>query len=158
MNQDQQAITEITDKVVGQKVSAIELGVGSFLNIDFGQLHTEIRTYKDGKEREFIFGEWRLWVYMCAWRINKNNRPFVASSDDRTKIAELIKELAHTTLTKCEIFNASLDTKYYFNDHITLTLFNWNTEDEEQWMLFTPGEMVLTIGPGDTWCYEPSGS
>ena len=157
-SKDQQVIIEIINKVVGQQVSAIKLGVGSFLTLDFGKLYTETKIYKNGKERTYTWGNWHLWVYMCAWRIDKNGRPYVASSDDRTKIAELIKELAHATLTKCEILNASLDTKWYFDEHITLTLFNTSTEDEDQWFLFTPEEKVLTIGPGDTWIYEPSSS
>ncbi len=159
-----QAIAEIIRKVIDQKGSKIEVGICSFLTIDFGKLCTIKRTYKNGKNREYTSGEWHLWVYMCAWRIDKNGRPYVASSDVRTKIAECIKELVGTTLTKWELLNTSLDTKWYFGEHTTLTLFNTSTQDEDQWLLFTPetlGEcrrpcMVLTFGPGDIWAYEPS--
>lgn len=154
----QQTFAEISKNLIGQKVSAIKLGVGSFLTLDFGQLHTKLTKTKTGKELIHTFGEWHLWVYMCAWRIDKNGKPYIASSDDRTKIAQIIKELFDTVLTKWELLNPSLDTKWYFDDHITLTLFNTSTEDEDQWLLFTPEDMVLTIGPGDTWTYQPSGA
>lgn len=153
MNQDQKEITKILDAVVGQEVTRIRLGHGSFLSINLGELTTWTERRR-GKEINLFDSEWQLWVYMCAWRIDKDDRPFVASSDPREKIAEKLQELAGTTLTKYEILNASLDFKFYFDTSVTLTLFNTSTDDEEQWMLFTPEKKTLVIGPADTWRSE----
>lgn len=146
-------IQEILNKILGQKVNAIKLGHGSMLSIDLGNpVIKEIKT-KNGI-RSYTHGEWHLWVYMCAWRIDKANKPFIASDDPREQIAKKLQILAGTTITQCEILNASLDTKLYFDNTITLTLFNMNTDDAKQWMLFAPDKNVLVIGPADNWYYE----
>jgi hypothetical protein len=154
IDSEHECFKEILDNVVGQKVASIELGHGSFLTIDLGKLVSKATKQKNREFRNV--GEWHFWVYMCAWRIDKDNKPLAASSDPREKIATKIQEIAGTTLTKYEILNASLDTKFYFDDSITLTLFNISTDDEEQWMLFTPDKKVLVIGPADTWTYRLS--
>lgn len=146
-------IPHILNKLIGQKVSVIEQTHGSFITIDFGTL-----TERKGKRRTYLVGQYHLWVYMCAWRIDKDDKPLVASSDSREKISDTIKIITGTTLTNY-VLNSSLDAQFSFDNNINLTLFNTSTQDEEQWMLYLWEQdvrYVLVIGPGNSWYYEPS--
>ncbi len=145
--------SEILNKLIGQRVSAINLGHGSFLTIDLGNLFE-----KQGKRHTYLVGQYHLWVYMCAWRIDKDNKPLVASSDSRDKIRDAIAIIAGATLTNY-VLNSSLDAQFSFNNNVTLTLFNISTQDEEQWMLYVwenDIRNVLVIGPGNSWYYRPA--
>ena len=97
------------------------MGHGSFLTIDFGKLTSTVKKLKN-REVTCTFGEWHLWIYTCSWRIDKDNKPLIASNDPRDKIAAKIQEIAGTTITTYEM-NASLDAKFYFGTSLTLTLF-----------------------------------
>lgn len=114
MISDQTQLHEIMNTLVSQNVSRIRLGHGSFLTIDIGMLSTPVQTTVR------TVGQWHLWVYMCAWRCDQEEKPFVASSDSREKIAECIQQLAGKTITKYEFLNASLDVKLYFDTAITV--------------------------------------
>lgn len=147
------SISEILNKLIGQRVSAINLGHGSFLTIDLGNLFE-----KQGKLHTYLVGQYHLWVYMCAWRIDKDNKPLVASSDSRDKIRDTIAIIAGATLINYVLYS-SLDAQFSFNDNVTLTLFNISTQDEKQWMLYVwenDIRNVLVIGPGNSWYYRPA--
>ncbi len=155
-NNEQPSIQQILHKVIGQKATVVELGHGSCITIDLGPL-----IEKKGKKNSYMVGQYRLWAYMCAWRIDKDNKPYSASNDSRAIIKSKLQALAGAFITKYEILNDSLDTKFYFDANITLTLFNINTQDEyaKQWMLYIWEENVrnvLVIGPGNSWYYRPA--
>jgi hypothetical protein len=57
-------------------------------------------------------------------------------------------------LVRFEILNNSMDVKFFFENRITLTLFNSNGKDKEQRALFTPDKNVLVIGPGNAIVYK----
>lgn len=147
----------ILDKFVGLKAEIVELGYGSLLTMEFGKL-----TPMELKTRRGIIkykrGAWHLWVYMCAWRIEKNHTLIIGNCDSRERIAETLKVLEGKRLIKYEILDKALDTKFYFEDGLSITLFDHSVEDtdSEHWMLFTPDKYVLTLGPGDKIGYEPA--
>lgn len=154
MNKKDFSIADILNRLVGQKVSACQLGHGSMFSIDLGILTTEHIPTKKRIIKSYMRGEWHLWVSMCAWRIDKDNKPLIAADDEREIIAEKLQLLVGTTLTQYEILNTALDTKFYFDSTISLILFNMNTQNAKQWMLFTPKDKVLIVGPADAWRYE----
>lgn len=153
-NNEQPSIQPILNKIIGRKVTAVTLGHGSCITIDLGSL-----IEKKGKKNSYMVGQYRLWAYMCVWRIDKDNQPYSASDDSRAIIESKLQLLAGTSITKYEILNNSLDTKFYFDETITLTLLNINTEDAKQWMLYVwenDIRNVLVIGPGNSWSYKPA--
>ncbi len=138
MNKQPISMQKILTNIVGLKVNAVRPGIGSLISLD-------------------IEGGWCLWVYMCAWRIDKDGKPYVASFDEHETTTSLVQIVAGTTITGYMILNAALDTVFSFETNITLTLFNTNTRDTTQWMLFTPDDAhVLSIGPADRWDYGQS--
>jgi len=155
MNSGTELAHSLFQKISGIKPTRIKLGHGSFITMDFGRdIPQEIKT-RNGPQTRY-FGEWHLWVYMCAWRIDKNKKPFAGSEDTREKIENCLLELANRTLKKAEILNDAFDTKLLFDEDMELYLFSFYTEEKEQWMLFTPDRKTFTAGPGCAWSYRDS--
>jgi hypothetical protein len=142
-------------KIQGLKPTRAKLGHSSFITIDFGQdLSEKIKT-RSGTETRY-YGEWRLWVYMCAWRIDINKKPCAGSEDSREKIENCLAKLIERELDAVIILNDSFDAKLIFGKDVELHLFSFYTQDREQWLLYTPGQKVFTAGPGDEWTYADS--
>ncbi len=145
---------DILDGLLGFKVFDVKLGHGSFITMDFGMpIEVQVETSKGS--RVFVRGEWHLWVYMCAWRIDRGGCPLVGSEDSREKISQKIIELMNKKIVSYNIDNKSLDADFCFEDDVVLHLFPTNTEEDEHWMIYTPDFNVLTAGPKSDWRYEP---
>ncbi|MGH2480985.1 MAG: hypothetical protein ACRDHW_15125 [Ktedonobacteraceae bacterium] len=152
----QKDIAEIQAKlqgVVGQKAWGVAHGVGSFVTIEFGQpLPPE---NPKGKSH----GEWHLWVYGGAWRLEKGEHVIVASEDDQTKIEAEIKYLEGCVLQSFEVMTPALDALLTFEQESVLRIFSIYSEETddrgmESWMLFTPDAgNVITVHPGGRWSY-----
>jgi hypothetical protein len=133
------------------------LGHGSFLVLDFGA-KLENGTYRDGTP--VIRGEWLLWIYCSAWRIETAAEVLGASEDQRDRMSEAVKALEGRAVEEVEIMTPSLETVFRFAGGYKLRSFPIHSgadpEDFDHWMLFTPGGMVLAVGPGSTWSYKSS--
>lgn len=143
-------IGEIQKKIsslIGKKAWNVSLGEGSFITIEFGKpcLSAENATK--------IHGEWHLWIYCCAWRLEQENEVIAASEDPRSKLEEAIKKLEGLRIQSIDLFSPAFDTLLTFEQQTFLRLFPIYSEEYEHWMLFTPDENVLTIGPGTDWSY-----
>ncbi len=136
------------NSLLGQKAWNVSLGVGSFLTLEFGKPLPE----KHGT----VYGEWHLWVYCCAWRLEEAGKVLVASEDERSKIQSAIMRLEGLTLQFLEIQPPIWDTVFTFENEFILKLFSVHSEEYEHWMLFAPDGNVLTLGPGSEWSYESS--
>lgn len=149
-----QLLKDILSRIQGLKSYNIKLGHGSFLTIDFGEpIEINVKT-KKGIEK-FTRGEWHLWIYMCAWRIDKDNKALAGSSDSRNKIESVLKKIDGKELISFRLKH-SLEAVLVFHGKYELRMFSINTEDQDQWMIYTPDKNVLTVGPGDKCSYEPA--
>ncbi len=141
--------------IKGLKPTRAKQGHGSFITIDFGRdFSEEIKTRAGLKIRHY--GEWRLWVYMCAWRIDINHIPCAGSEDSREKIESCLFELSQRELNEITILNDAFDAKLKFGKDLELNLFSFKTTEDEQWMFFTPEHKVFTAGPRNQWSYHDS--
>lgn len=98
-------------------------------------------------------GEWHLWLYGCAWRLEQGEHVIVASEDDLTKVETAIPRLDGRVLQTFELTTPALDAVISFDDSIVLRLFAVSTEGMDSWLLYTP-DKVITVGPSGTWSYE----
>jgi|GEM_PF-677890 len=144
------------NKILGTKPTRVKLGHGSFLTFDFGRVSEEQIKTRSGGFRTIYFGEWRLWVYMCAWRIDINKKSCVGSEDSREKIENCLTQLAQRELNEVILLNDAFDATLTFGKDIELHLFSFYTEEREQWKLFTPEKKVFIAGPGNEWSYHDS--
>lgn len=138
-------------QILGMTPTRITLGHGSFITIDFGRdIIKEFKT-RHGLESH-TFGEWHLWVYMCAWRIDLGKKPLIGSDDDRETIEKVLSEIELKALSQVAILNDAFDVTFTFGEDIQFHLFSYSVQDDhEQWMFFTPGDHVFTAGPGVEW-------
>jgi hypothetical protein len=144
-------LREIENKaslLLGQKAWGAELGVGSFVTIEFGSR----RPATEASERPH--GEWHLWVYCCAWRLETEDEVVAASEDPRQKLQAAVQRLNNRVLQAVKVERPALETTFTFDDELTLRLFPIFSKDFEHWMLYDPNGFVLTVGPGTEWSYE----
>ncbi len=133
--------------VLGQRAWGVARGEGSFVTIEFGQSMPPSKV--NGKSH----GEWHLWLYGCAWRLEQGESIIVASEDDTLKIETAIQCIEGRVLQSFELMTLALDAVISFEGDIVLRLFAVSTEEMDSWMLFTP-DKVITIGPSGQWSYE----
>jgi hypothetical protein len=146
----QQKITEIQSKlqgVIGQKAWGVARGQGSFVTMEFGQ------PVPPTKANEKSHGEWHLWLYDCAWRLEQGESIIVGSEDELAKIETAIQAIEGHALLAFELITPALDAVITFEDNLLLRLFAVSTEEMDSWMLFTP-DKVITVGPAGQWSYE----
>ena len=148
--------TNLFNKIIETKPTRVSLGHGSFLTFDFGRDNEEKIKTRSGGFKTIRFGEWRLWIYMCAWRIDENNKPFIGSNDSRDLIEQKLRLLEDKELMKVIILNEAFDANLLFEGGYKLLLFSFQVTDDEQWMLFTPEQKTFTAGPGSEWSYSDS--
>lgn len=147
-------IHDLVKPLQGHAAHNIKLGHGSFLTINFGKNRIiEVPTNKGIVQR--VRGEWYLWVYMCAWRFDKNDAPYLGSDDEgsREEFQTKLSEIDGKKLIHFDILNSSFDTKLEFEEKLVINLFSISTQNE-QWKLFNPDKKVLVVGPGKNWIYR----
>lgn len=139
--------------VIGEKAWGVEHGIGTFVTIEFGQRMPA--KYPRGKSH----GEWHLWVYGGAWRLEKGEQVVVASEDDQAKIEKEIRCIEGCVLQSFEVVTPALDALLTFEQEIVLRIFSIYSEETEDrgmdnWKLFTPDAgNVITVHPGGKWSY-----
>lgn len=155
MNSGTELASALFQNLVDTKPTRVKLGHGSFITIDFGRDISEVYNTRTGPKTR-CYGEWRFWIYMCAWRIDRGSVPIAGCEDSREKIEICLTELAKRELKEVIILNNAFDAKFIFEDDIELHLFSFYTQERDQWMLFTPEKKVFTAGPGCEWSYSDS--
>ena len=147
MSKGTEKITALFTQFVGNKAGNIRLGHGSFITMEFGKT----LMIKNEEPR----GEWYFWIQVCAWRLNKNNKPLCASSDsERRFIEETLAKLNNKKLLQVSVLNDNFDLEMLFENNLRLLLFSHTTQEYEHWMLYTPDSHVFIAGPGNKWSYE----
>lgn len=146
---------QLFSEIIGMKMTRSKLGYGSFITMDWGKDKVEEFKTKHGIEKQ-IFGEWHLWIYMCAWRLEKNGEPVIGSGDEKKAIESKIPLLTGKKLIQAQVINDSFDVFFDFEEGYRLLLFSFEIEDSEQWLFFTQNEKVFTAGPGIKWKYNDS--
>ena len=146
-------LQEITKPIIGMVPTRVKLGHGSFLTFDFGKDRFEEIETRRGK-MTLCFGEWYLWIYMCAWRIELNGLPLINSNDQREAIEEGLYHFKDKPLVKFEIINSSFDAVLQFDTSLEVLLFSSTAQKDEVWKFFTPDGKVFCAGPATSWKYE----
>lgn len=148
---EMQQIQNKVRPLIGQKVWGVELGVGTFVTMEFGApLQDDPRLPPRG--------EWHLWTYYCAWQIECDGEVLAASEDPRDLLEQTLREFNELTLLGLEITRPTLVTELRFERGMILRLFPVCTMDNNAWMLYDPTDYVLEIGPGSTWRYLQAGT
>lgn len=141
------ALRDVADSLVGQTSWDARLGIGSFLTIEFGARRPP--SGPSGIEH----GEFHLWAYCVAWRVDADGAMVVASEDDRDDIKNAIHRL-NGRVVQDVIVSDALELDLAFDDGMRLALFPIFSQGFEHWILFVPSGDVYTAGPGTTWTVD----
>jgi len=87
-----QEVQAKVNQLLGQKAWGVSLGYGSFLTIEFGQ------PLPSNNEQQKIHGEWHLWLYNCAWRLEEGDKILAASEDERNNLEVAVHRLENLTI------------------------------------------------------------
>ena len=138
---DAAALRSRVTPLIGQAGWGVAVGHGSFLTLEFGA-----GAARDGGKPH---GEWHLWLYMTAWRVDDGDRIAGASEDDRARMEDVARLLERQTLTALEVSAPSGDLTLRFG---ATTLRTFAIESNaEQWMLYTPAGTVVRVGIDGGW-------
>jgi hypothetical protein len=136
----------------GKPAWGTALGVGSFLTVEFGPARPPDATAAGGARREARpHGEYHLWLYCSAWRIETEREIIASSEDPREKLAAAVRHLDDKVLAGVEVERPSLSVTLRFSDGTVLRTFSIFSTEYEHWMFFQPDGTVITAGPGSTW-------
>ncbi len=145
------AISKVQAKIkplIGRKAWGVSLGIGSFITLEFGA------KIIDPRAKNWIYGEWHLWITYCAWRLETKHRVIASSEDDRSELQEAVQRLENHSLLSVEFTPPSWETTFTFEKGLVLRLFPIYTTECDHWRLRTPDDNVLVIGPGTHWSYR----
>jgi len=169
---DRNLIEAKISPLLGYKAWGVSLGHGSFITLEFGNPVKQVVEYRNPVKRkhgnlvkrsEYTRGEWHLWIYLCAWRLEQNLEVLVACEDSRSKIALELQKIEGMNLKSVKFIPPLWDTLFTFDNQLALRTFSLYSdpsdpeeEGAEDWMLFMPDGNVLAVGPGSQWCCEKS--
>lgn len=134
--------------LIGQAAWGCRLGHGSFVTLEFGDPQPST-----GK---VIHGAWHVWVYGCAWRIERDHEVVAGSDDERDVMDAAAKALDGLRLEDIAIDAPGLDATWTFSGDYRLRLFPMSASQGEHWMVYLPDRQVLSAGPGASWSMEPA--
>ena len=123
-------IGSVFRQLIGLPARNVQKGQGSMLIFKFGAPH----------------GEWCLWIYCCHWRYADGD--IDQSTDESTDMAIIAatRSMDGQRLTSVKIDPASGRSIFRFDQGATLDTWPYNAADnDEQWMLYTPSDHVLTF-------------
>lgn len=135
--------------LVGLTGWGAQQGHGSFLDLQFGPP-------REGDPKR---GAFHLWIQQCAWRIEHGAELGAGSEDSEDRIAAALARLDGRVVTAITLQRPSLSTTFEFGDSRLIT-FETATDPAddhaEQWLLFRPDNLVLSVGPGSAWQLSPA--
>lgn len=143
---------DVIAPLIGRVAWGIQQGEGTSLTFEFGRPHVTEGTLARR-------GDWHLWIYRTAWRIEDARSVLAACGDSREVISVALARLEGRQLMSLETGKPSFDAVFGF-DGVALRTFDvWSTAVEkgnESWELFTPADRALVVGPGRRWSYRPN--
>lgn len=134
----------------------VRCGYGSFLTFEWGEPYLEIHEPRpEAKSKRlprrgiFIHGDWHLWLYLCDWWAFEDGKE-VASSHTKLTVQPAIQLLDGQKLTGVKVNHPAGQCIFFFdlNTELHTRPYVWtdrNADLDDQWMLFQPDEMILTL-------------
>ncbi len=160
-------VESVVKRLYGKPCWGVTPGFGSFLTLEFGKPHLEVRepvaankgtpakVQKVLASREVhVHGEWHLWVYCCAWEVFSGGK-HIGGSTTKAKIRRAAEFLNGQKLTRFSILLPKVRCVFEFDLGATLTTRPYDKESE-QWLLYEPSHRVLSVRADGRYKYMPS--
>lgn len=144
-----EALQQMRQQLIGQKVMRVISGWGSSLEVSFGKSAEEKIANEEAKR-----GKWALWFYMCFWRVENDGQLLFGAGSDRKEMLEKMEMLIGRALTDVSFDTYNFDLVLTFDSHTTLRTFT-NNPQEDQWIFYRPNDETFTAKGNGT--YEVGG-
>lgn len=155
-------------EIYGKPCWRVTPGHGSFLTLEFGDPHLEIREPMAPREdtpenvgedlqsrRVFIHGDWHLWIYCCDWRVLREEK-LVGDSSSDSRIQQAADYLNGQKLIHFSIRLPRIECAFGFDLGARLETRPYD-RDSEQWLFFDQRtHKVLTLRADGRYSYHPS--
>jgi len=131
--------------LVGLPCWQVKPGYGTFITLEFGDPHLEIREPKGTLTDRAVTvrGAWHLWIYCCSWTIDDPDGTIGTAGDNNRLFRQATSYLDGQALTCASVTSDACST-FRFDLGGSLTTQPYN-DDGEQWMLFQPNGDVLVV-------------
>ncbi len=143
-------------RVYGKPCWGVKPGFGSFLTLEFGKPHLEVREpiveskstsakVREGMARRgvFVHGEWHLWIYGCDWDVFSGSKR-IGDSSTKRKILCAAEFLDGQKLIRFSISPRKASCVFEFDLGAALKTQPYDNESE-QWLLYEPSHKVLSL-------------
>jgi hypothetical protein len=160
-------IEKIFRKLYGKPCWGVNPGVGSFLTLEFGKPHLEIREPvlaskgAPAKVRKhlarrgvYVHGEWHLWIYCCDWELRSGGKR-IGDGSTKLKSRRAAEFLNGQRLTRFSISPRKANCAFEFDLGATLNTWPYDNESE-QWLLYEPSHKVLIVHADGRYQHERS--
>ena len=149
---DYNSAEDLIKSLVGKAPWDVLLGAGSVLTLEFG--------VRDPRQSAFrIHGEWRLWLYECAWRLESGHSIITGSQHERSLASNAVKRIWRVEIADVVLTRPSLNLTVIFQNQCKLRTFSATSSEDhycDQWVLFTP-KLITVAARGDHLVTEPYG-
>ena len=160
-------ISTIVAKLYGKPCWGVKPGWGSFLTLEFGKPHLEIREPMAAKRRASrtareafarrsvnVHGEWHLWIYCCDWEVFSRGKRLGDSSTKR-RVRRAAELLNGQMLKRFWISLPDVICVFEFDLGASLKTRPYDSESE-QWLLYEPSHKVLGVRADGPYRYVAS--
>jgi hypothetical protein len=143
----------------------VEVGVGSFITMEFGEPHLHVTTVQrrhtyladapaETEQRgAWVRGQWHLWIYCCRWSLTLHDAPISHHETTPPTMSRALRLLNGQMLTDVQVSDDATTT-FTFDLGCVLTtrpapLVVYDGDVVEQWFLYQPsGEVLALWGDG----------
>ena len=158
-------VSEVLQPVLGRTSWLVKRGYGSFITMEYGEPHVDVREprlwplriegapAKTLQRSAFVHGERHLWIYCCEWSLLLEDIQLAHSESDNITMSRALRVLNGQVLQAVDIEPADGRTRFTFDLGCSLLTYpappgSYTSEPAEQWMLYSrsgPDPAVLTI-------------
>lgn len=146
-------IASVLEQLNGLECTRREIGWFHSLSLGFGPVSTEDRILPTREYRE-----WELGTYYRSWRIGRERRILIGSSDATDSIKESNQLLAAVPLGKVvRLFQPNdLDIRIELSCGSYVDILATHCRDDETFHVFCPGRTAITFSIAKGWRMGPS--
>jgi len=124
---------------IDQTVWGAKVGYGSFLTLNIGL----------PSDDEPDIGDYYLWVYCSAWRIEANGKVIASSEDDRDLLDAGAVVLNGRQLADFTVDPVSLSAVVSLSGNARIIIFAIYTQNFEHWKMRLPSGRWVQAGPSN---------
>jgi hypothetical protein len=135
----------------------VRQGYGSFLTLEFGQPHLEIREPNPDSPRASLRrrlvtlrGDYHLWIEQCDWSVTEHNEQLAHSESDPSVIAQALSNLDGAILRTVRVSPDRGESAFDFEFDMSVSLKRYadSVSDDPIWHLYCPDLVLSYLSSG----------